>query len=389
MTSTTSPPRRVLIGFGVLEALPDVLKGVRAYVEDHGCRWQVRCDAFSKLLASGNADGVITSLRPGIDDALPEISATGVAAVNLLHDVHPTMPSVVTDERAVGRAAADYFLGRGFRNFAYLGFDSPWSRGREEGFVEAIAEAGHRCHVCENWSSNADFLFLETSESAQLVLSWIACLPKPVAVLVCADYVASTALTSWTQAGIRVPDDVAVMGVGNLVATCELAPVPLSSVSIDFTAMAFEAARMLDQIMESGERPSTTTRAFPPSGIVARGSTELFHFRDEYVSAAMQLIHERAADGITMKELLRHVPVSRKWLDLRFKELVGRTASQEIRRLRLERVRELLLNTDLTVEHIATRCGFSRPENLTRFFRDGYGVPPETFRARGGARASR
>jgi LacI family transcriptional regulator len=78
------------------------------------------------------------------------------------------------------------------------------------------------------------------------------------------------------------------------------------------------------------------------------------------------------------------VPVSRRWLSERFKQVVGRTASQEIRRLRLERVRDLLLNTDLSVQQVATRCGFSRPENLTRFFRDNYGVPPETYRARGG-----
>jgi LacI family transcriptional regulator len=139
--------------------------------------------------------------------------------------------------------------------------------------------------------------------------------------------------------------------------------------------------------MTSGERPPTPT-VVPPAGVVARRSTNAFSFDDENVSAAMTLIHERAADGLTLKELLRHVPVSRRWLGVRFKQIVGRTASQEIRRLRLERVRDLLLSTDLTVQQIATRCGFSRSENLTRFFRDGYGVPPETYRARSGTRVA-
>src|SRR5262249_23270969 len=101
-----------------------------------------------------------------------------------------------------------------------------------------------------------------------------------------------------------------------------------------------------------------------------------------YVSAAMALIHERAPEGLTVKELLRHIPVSRNWLRQQFKHYVGRTAGQEIRRIRLERVRDLLLNTDLSIQQIAVRCGFSRAENLTRFFRDGYGMPPETYRAR-------
>jgi LacI family transcriptional regulator len=382
MTSADRP-RRILIGFRVVEALSQVLQGISGYIREHGRRWEIRCvdaEEFSRLVQRQALDGAITTIPASRADLLAEVTAAGVPAVNMLHDCHAEIPSVLTDEAEIGRAAAEYFVARGFRNFAYLGFDSAWSRGREKGFTTALAEAGHRYHVCECWADVTSYRFLDTPHAAPMVQAWMASLPKPVAVLACSDSVASTAMGNWVSAGVRVPEEVAVMGVGNFVSTCELAPVPLSSVAMDFPRMAYEAARVLDGVIQ-GSRPQQPS-LLPPAGIVSRRSTNAFSFEDENVSAAMAMIHERAAEGLTLKELLRHVPVSRKWLGVRFKQLVGRTASEEIRRLRLERVRDLLLNTDLSVQQIAARCGFSRPENLTRFFRDGYGVPPETYRAR-------
>ena len=383
MPSPADRPRRILIGFRVVEALSQVLHGIGAYIKEHGRRWEVRCvdaEEFSRLLERGALDGAISTIPSSRGDLLAEVTAAKFPVVNMMHDCQSVLPSVLTDESLLGRAAAKHFMQRGFRNFAYLGFDSAWSRGRQHGFTEALAEAGHRYHVCECWADVTTFRFLDTPQATQMAQAWVASLPKPVAVLACSDSVASTAMAGWVAAGIRVPEDVAVMGVGNFVSTCELAPVPLSSVAMDFPRMAFEAARVLDGLM-SGTRPDRVCLV-PPAGVVSRRSTNAFSFEDEHVSAAMTLIHERAADGLTLKELLRHVPVSRRWLSQRFKEVIGHSASQEIRRLRLELVRDLLLNTDLSIQQIAARCGFSRPENLTRFFRDGYGVPPETYRAR-------
>ena len=376
-------PRRILIGFRVVEALPQVLQGISAYIKEHDRRWEVRptdAEEFSRLLKIGSVDGAITTVPPSRSDLLGEIADARVPTVNMLHDTHARVPSVLPDELAHGRAAAEYFLQRGFRNFGYLGFESPWSRGRERGFTAALSEAGHRYQVCDCWAAVPNFRFLDAPEAAEMVRAWVSSLPKPVAILACSDSVASTAMGNWLASGLKVPQVVAVMGVSNLAGTCEMAPVPLSSVAVDFPRLAYEAARMLDSLMRGERTPHPCL--VPPAGVVSRRSTNAFAFDDELVAGAMTMIHERAAEGLTLKELLRHVPVSRRWLSHRFKEVVGRTASQEMRRLRLERVRDLLLSTDLSVQQIAARTGFSRPENLTRFFRDGCGVPPETFRAR-------
>jgi len=356
-----------------------MLQGTGNYNAKRQCGWRIRCASepiFLQLLRSKSVDGAITAFSTSDDPILKQVVAAGVPCASAIFNCYPRFPSVVSDEHAIGRTAAQYFMGRGFTNFAYLGFKSDWSIGRQQGFKDTIVEAGHRCHT---WSPGKTFLFLETPDAVRKVQRWLANLPKPLALLVCADYIGPTTIEICQSAGMRVPEDVAILGVGNHVATCELAPVPLSSIVVDFAGMAFEAARLLDRLISTGKRPDGPLQ-LPPGVVVSRRSTAAFQFDDRYVAAALQVIHDHAAVGITIKELLRKVPVSRQWLDTRFKAIVGHTASHEIRTLRLERVRDLLLNSNLSIQQIAVRCGFSRPENLTRFFRDNHGVAPETFR---------
>lgn len=385
MARETNQLRRILVGFRVVEALSQVLEGIRSYVKEHGRHWEVRsvdAEEFSRILTRGAAviDGAITTIPATRDDLLAEVANAKVPVVNMMHDCHVMMPSVLTDEHALGAAAAEHFMSRGLRHFAYLGFHSAWSRGRQRGFAAALGQADYHSFACPCWAGETSYRFLDAPGAPAKLTKWVGSLPKPVGLLCCSDSVASAAMSSIITEGFKVPEQVAVMGVGNFVSTCELAPVPLSSVAMDFPRMGFEAARVLDAAMS--RRQPKETILIPPAGVVGRRSTNAFSFDDEYVSAAMTIIHERAAEGLTLKELLPLLPISRRWLEVRFKEVIGRTASQEIRRLRLERVRDLLATTDLSVKQIALRCGFSRAENLTRFFRDHYGVPPDTYRRR-------
>jgi LacI family transcriptional regulator len=176
-----------------------------------------------------------------------------------------------------------------------------------------------------------------------------------------------------------VPEDAAILGVDNRAALCELARVPISSMKQDFPRLGFEAARLLDRAISRQRMPAGPVLV-QPCGVAARRSTEVLAFEDEHVAAAMRLIHERGAQGLSIKELLRLIPVSRKWLDLQFKALIGHTPSQEIRNLRLAHIRELLMNSDLSIRQISQRCNFSNSENLIRFFRRAEGLPPQQFR---------
>src|SRR5262249_23522532 len=151
----------------------------------------------------------------------------------------------------------------------------------------------------------------------------------------------------------------------NLIGICELAPVPVSSVPQDFFTIGVEAARILDMMMSGGKLPRHAPKLIPPKPIIVRRSTNVFAFEDKEVAAAMRIIHEQGGHGLGMKQLLSAVGVSRTWLDCRFRALTGHTPSEEIRRVRLQRVRELLTETELSVQDIAQRCGFGSSENLT------------------------
>jgi LacI family transcriptional regulator len=213
-------------------------------------------------------------------------------------------------------------------------------------------------------------------------------LPKPLALMACADLVARAMLTACEEARVCVPDQVSILGVDNFIATCELASVPLSSISQDFATIGYESAGILDAML-SGRKPPRTATLVPPGPVFVRRSTDSFAFEDKHVAMAMRMIHEHADEGFSMKQLLSSMSVSRTWLDLRFRTLIGHTPSEEIRRARLNRVRELLMGTDLSVQEIASRCGFGSGENLNRFFNRAQNVAPLKYRRRhrGGAHA--
>ncbi len=180
-----------------------------------------------------------------------------------------------------------------------------------------------------------------------------------------------------------MPGNVALLGVDNFHAVCELAAVPLSSVAQDFFRMGREAAALLDHLMEHPGVRLTGPILIPPGRLHVRKSTDVLAFQDPIVVAALEIIHAHAATAISMKELLTRVPLSRKWLDHRFKQLVGRTPSEEIRRCRLLYVRELLTDTDMPLRQIAARCRFSCVQNLIRCFRSANGISPQAFRRQG------
>jgi LacI family transcriptional regulator len=301
--------------------------------------------------------------------------------VNLFYNVAPTLPSALSDDQGVGATAAADLIGRWYRSFGFVGLNTSWSRDRCDGFTAALSRAGHSCFICPTATSVNDFHFMETRRAGKMIERWLAGLPRPVAILACADPVARTVLGACENIGIGVPHEAAILGVDNRVAICELARVPLSSVMQDFKRLGFEAARLLDQTMRRRARAGRAVLV-PPGTVVTRRSTEALAFEDPHISTAMRLIHQQIATGISIKELLRHIPVSRKWLDLQFKAVIGRTPSQEIRKLRLAAIRDMLIKTDLGIRQIAQRCGFSNAENMIRFFRDAEGVPPQRFRER-------
>jgi LacI family transcriptional regulator len=193
------------------------------------------------------------------------------------------------------------------------------------------------------------------------------------------DFVARTVLNACHEVGIDVPKEIAILGVDNFPNLCELWPVPLSSIAQDFPRMGFEAARLLDEQL-TGANPARRAVLIPPGPLHARQSTDVLAFEDPLVATAMRLIHANATTGMRIADLLKEVPLSRRWLDQRFKQAVGHTPAEEMRRCRVRAARDLIMETDLPLRQIAARCHFSFPENLIRAFRAEYGLSPRQYR---------
>jgi LacI family transcriptional regulator len=208
---------------------------------------------------------------------------------------------------------------------------------------------------------------------------WIKNLPKPVGIMACFDILGRQVLEACRQIEAAVPDDVAVVGVDNDELLCELADPPLSSVAPDAHRTGYVAAELLDQLM-SGKSVPPHGHFIEPLAVVVRASSDVLAIEDPDVSHAMRFIRERACDGINVQDVLQSVPLSRRVLEGRFRKLVGRTPHEEIDRVRLDRVKELLRESELPLTEIAVRTGYEHVEYLSVVFKKRTGQPPSEYR---------
>jgi LacI family transcriptional regulator len=375
--------KRILIDSSFAFIMRELMEGVTLYIRERPVPWQIyyaSVEEFLPALAS-KPDGALTVLSRPRESQIKAVKRSRIPTVNVLRNLAPDVPSVASDHVGVGAAAADYFLSRGFKHFAFLGTDRDWSEGRFAGFEARLRKAGHVPIQLHLSLSNDKFRQIGNPRVSTVIRKWLRTLPQPVAVFAAADYIARPVLEACEVLGIAVPEQISVLGVDNDPAICDLGPVALSSIPQNFMRMGFEAARMLDGLMAKRRKPRGPVW-IPPREVVVRRSTDFIAAANPHVAAGLRFIHAAEREISTVKSLLQHIGVSRQWLDLQFKEAIGRTPSEEIRRVKLARARTLLLQTHLSVHEIARRCGFSYAENLTRFLQDQVGMSPRELRER-------
>jgi len=298
------------------------------------------------------------------------------------------LPHVSNDGTSLAKLAIEHFIERGFRHFGFCDLtDTSYYRRRR--FEQQLAASGLRAHVFEvsfvqrdDWVMGRDRRRLE---------SWLQQLPKPIGILAHNDLRGRHLVDACRRLGIAMPDEVAVLGVDNELPHCEMCNPPLSSIVTDAERIGFEAAALLERLMD-GDSPSCQRILIPPLGIVVRQSTDVTATTDPYVAKAVRYIRQHGCEEIDVGDVLREVTISRTALDKRFLKALGHTPHEEIRRVRLKRARELLAESDLTLEVIAGRCGFRHGEYLGAVFLQEFGQTPGDFRAQqriGGRRNAR
>jgi LacI family transcriptional regulator len=209
---------------------------------------------------------------------------------------------------------------------------------------------------------------------------WLKTLPRPAGIMASNDQRARHVLEAARLAGLRIPDDLAVIGVDNDETLCELSTPSISSVALDTDTIGFQGAAMLDRLM-GGRRVPRRAELVPPLGVIARRSTDMLAMADPSVVAAVRFIDANISRPIRISDVLRITQLSRKTLEVRFRRGLGRTPHQELQRRRLERVKTLLQQTDWPLKQIARAAGFTYVEHFHLIFRRDVGMTPAKFRA--------
>jgi len=361
-----------------------LLRGIRSYVRTHG-PWSVYFEPHGlgeplpSWFSAWRGDGILVRItdRRTCDAVL----ATGLPAIDLRGSLADTgIPLIGLDSRAAARIAFEHLRERGFRHFAFCGAPRGQYRfldQREDEFERIVREANCSFSV---FPPHGDVLPAATWDQDQTHLAkWISELPKPVGIMACHDDRGHELLNACREVQIAVPDDVAVIGVDNDEVLCELSDPPLTSVNSNTEEIGYRAAALLEGLMTRRE-PAPPLTLVEPLGVVPRKSTDVLAIDDREVAVAMRYIREHACDGINVHDVLEHVTLSRSTLDRRFGQVFGHSPSDEITRVRFERVKQLLAETDYPLSRVADLAGFEHSEHMGVMFREKTGQTPGQFR---------
>ncbi len=387
------PPRRrlsVAVVIDVAESFfRSVAGGAAQYAREVG-DWQLYVSESSTELRSNvskwHGDGVIAAIK---DERTAEVLSSlrlPVVAVGAAGADDPAgaIPRVCSDDREIARLAFEHLRERGFVHFGYYDRKpiptKAWSQARGDAFVACASAAGFTVdrltarHDPREWKAVRAEMH-----------RWLDTLPKPVGVMICADSHGRNLLESCRTLGLRVPHDVAVVGVDNDELDCELAAPPLSSIAQASRRVGYEAGRLLDRLMRPDhfaniQEPVPQRLVVPPLGVVARASTDTFATSDPAVAAVIAHLREHACLGVGVAELARIANVPAWQLRRRFKECVGHSIRDDIVLARLAEARRLIGTTELPLKQVARRTGFNSVAYMTTMFRRRFGTTPALYR---------
>lgn len=368
-----------------------LLRGVLRYSRLHG-PWflHVAPGHLKQALPSGAArklDGIIARIgSPEVEQHIPSLdlpcvfSRLGEWRSRLLL---ARAGEIRTDSVSIARMVAGHLLDTGFRRFAFCGFAGcRWSATRERAFSEATLARGFECSVhritLANWMQWSNWMKTWQHEQPAMV-RWLKSLRKPAGLMACNDVCGREVLQACATAGLKVPDEVAVVGVDNDEMMCELSNPPLASVALDLEVAGYEAALLLDSLMKG--KVSTGEVWVRPTHVVSRRSSDAIAQEDAVVARALQFIRDRASQNVAVSEVYEEVGVSRRTLERRFMRAINRTVLSEIVRRRVDRAKRLLIETDMPCYAIANESGFGSLNTFNRTFGRCEGITAQTFRA--------
>lgn len=366
----------------------NLLRGIIRYSREKGpwsflripvyYRETLGTEGIIKHLKAWGAKGLIGQFHDNTD--ISKFSKAGISVISQdfeerLHGV----PNISGAYHETGELGAAYFLKKGFKNFAFYGFKNiVWSRERSEGFEKKVQEAGYKVHYFEHKNARSMNLWYY---KPSVLSQWLKSLPKPIALMACDDNQALHISEASKHAGLRIPEDVAVLGVDNDENICFLSDPPLSSISLDVEKGGYEAAKLMNNLILKQKKVSNDI-LIKPTRVVTRTSTDIYSTPDTHIVTALKFIHHHVDRDLKVEDIVREVPLSRRSLEKRFLETTGYPIYKYILNLRIEKFAELLERTDKSISEIAHELGLNDTKNIARQFRQLKGTTPRGYRQR-------
>jgi LacI family transcriptional regulator len=374
-----------------IEVVPSIafgrafVEGVSRYaIEQKNWRLVALQQETLSLETLRRCDGVI--LRVFDDRTEQMIQRAGIAAVDVFcSKSRAGIAQVTTDEETAGRMAANFFLGRGFKNFACCGVNGyPYSDICIGAFIQTVREGGFEVsqYECPPHLRGKDIMDNGSpyhAPDATTIRKWLRQLPKPVAVFCCNDHRAYQVMDTALKHGIDIPTEVAIMGCDNDTMLCTFAPVPISSIDSDAIGLGYAAARVLNAILKEPPKQRRHHKAFllPPRSIVERESSEFAPVGIPWLSDAILLIEKNLSSGISAEDIFKMSGYSPPYVEKVFKERFGSTVQTYITKARMKKATALLHEGTLSTKEIAAACGYASPQYFCRAFKSHFGVSPQ------------
>ena len=356
-------------------------QGIEKYAQEHG--WHLYSDyTRERVIPWGwTGDGILAWLGAG-DDLADFVQSVRVPTVDFsFRRPHLKYPRVLEDHAHAAKLAAEHFLTRGFTNFCFYSDANNWSyEERGLGFIRALGDTGHNC----SW-----LRWLESPAYATGKQEWIRkrkwlaaqmkAAPKPLAVFAANDQQALDVLESCESVGIKIPEEVAIVGSESYLLAPDAMATPLSSVDTNLAVLGYRGAQLLDQLMHGGKASAEPVR-IPAAGVIVRKSSDILTIKHQGVARSLRHMWDHGHEPICIKDLVTVSAMSRRGLHKAFLEHLDRTPGQELQRVRIDRAKKFLATNNHKVETIAHDCGYQSINSFCVAFKRATGMSAKQFR---------
>lgn len=369
-------------------AMQDVVKGVVNYFKSHD-NWTLHIEPsfsvkelYKKDIAytfSGVSAVFIQSLHSAeLEKFIKKLKMPVIAA---LDKTISGCINIIADEDKIAELAYKTLTESGFENLAFYGYSNQiFSNNRRKSFIKVLK--ANKKPIYQYHDDYYEHL-VTWAWDAEKLSKWLLSLPKPIGIMCCCDHTAFRLVNTCNELGIPIPEQTSVLSVGDNSLICSLNNPEISSIAMDFEYAGFLGAEMLKKVVDKQEKHTCTILA-SPKYVTKRHSTDILITPNDEVTKAIRYIHSNPNNLIGVADVLKVTGLSRRHLERKFKEIFNKTIYEEIRRVRVQQIIKLLLDTNLTISEISYTLGYMGDSHIRRYFKAETGITPRQYRKKQG-----